>query len=274
MNNIDEALFAKMNREVLVSQLNQIGFSVYNSDTGKMERKYDCINENTPLSEIAKYMQWACGLLDIQLATIKKSDSTHCYFSENEWGTMSSNNRTQYAKIGLRIRAEGQSFIIAKSCATTSTGGTNFTWSDSTSLNVKGLKDYGENSQGLYDDYDGQGNTALILAAIDEYGVAYPAAKAASTYMACKKSSDGVDDISAWYLPSAAEWRLMIKYLPQINQVFTNLIGTDSKIESSGFWSSTEHSASDAFYVSTNYGSVYYYVKTIANRVRPCAPAM
>lgn len=56
MNNIEEAQLLRSNRKAIVEQLNSMGFS--------------SVDDSTPLSDIAKYMQWAGGLLDVRLATI------------------------------------------------------------------------------------------------------------------------------------------------------------------------------------------------------------
>ena len=60
---VEEAQLMKQNRADLIKTLNDIGFSQ--------------VNESTPLSDIARYMQWAGGLLDIRLATFSKSTKQH-----------------------------------------------------------------------------------------------------------------------------------------------------------------------------------------------------
>ena len=55
--NNESALLLRMNKEEQVSVLQEIGFTN--------------VNENTPASDIAKYIRWAGGLLDLSFATIR-----------------------------------------------------------------------------------------------------------------------------------------------------------------------------------------------------------
>ena len=55
--NNESALLLRMNKEEQVSVLQEIGFT--------------SVNENTPASDIAKYIRWAGGLLDLSFATIR-----------------------------------------------------------------------------------------------------------------------------------------------------------------------------------------------------------
>ena len=58
--NNESALLLRMNKEEQVSVLQEIGFT--------------SVNENTPASDIAKYIRWAGGLLDMSFSTIRFQD--------------------------------------------------------------------------------------------------------------------------------------------------------------------------------------------------------
>ena len=54
--NIASAMLMRLNKQDQVAALQSIGFTT--------------VNENTPASDIAKYMQWSGTLLDLSLATL------------------------------------------------------------------------------------------------------------------------------------------------------------------------------------------------------------
>ena len=99
--NIANAMLMRLNKQDQVAALQSIGFTT--------------VNENTPASDIAKYMQWAGTLLDLSLATLRIEDGEQVFFTASEWNSMSANNRSKYIRIGIRLRAECHQFIIAKS---------------------------------------------------------------------------------------------------------------------------------------------------------------
>ena len=112
--NNESALLLRMNKEEQVSVLQEIGFT--------------SVNENTPASDIAKYIRWAGGLLDLSFATIRIEDGVNVFFTAEEWNSLSANNRSKYLRIGVRIRADRRQFVIAKSDCTDDIGGRTFKW--------------------------------------------------------------------------------------------------------------------------------------------------
>ena len=110
--NNESALLLRMNKEEQVSVLQEIGFT--------------SVNENTPASDIAKYIRWAGGLLDLSFATIRIEDGVNVFFTAEEWNSLSANNRSKYLRIGVRIRADRRQFVIAKSDCTDDIGGRTF----------------------------------------------------------------------------------------------------------------------------------------------------
>ena len=252
---IEEAQLMKQNRADLVKALNDVGFSQ--------------VNDSTPLSSIAKYMQWAGGLLDLRLACFHKTTKEHRYFTREEWEGLSASNKSSYIKMGICIRAERQQFIIAKDNATTASGSLTMTWAPNNSNNVRGLTDF-YNISTLLADIDGEANTDLILAAVETNGIDYPAAQRARAYKASTVADGGVDDPNTWSLPAIGQLWLLYKYFVRINEEMT-FYGM-STIINDWHWSSTECNSSYAWTVTMTNGDVPNSIKTSATRVRPVAP--
>ena len=255
------ALLLRMNKNEQVAALQSIGFTT--------------VNETTSASDIAKYMKWAGGLLDLCLATIRVEDGAHAFFTSAEWNLMSANNRSKYVRIGVRLRAERRQLIIAKNDCTAADGSRLFKWGGY-GTDLKGLKNYGNGNQGLYDTFDGKENTDIIIANLagvkDTQGtVGAPAAEVARAYKACTLESDGIEDTTVWNLPALGELMLMAKYKTEINELITSMFGNQNIFTNDWYWSSTEYDASSSWYVIFGYGSVITTGRQIASRVRPLA---
>lgn len=247
----------KQNRVDLVKALNEIGFTQ--------------VNDQTPLSDIAKYMQWAAGLLDIRLATFSKSTKQHRYWTHDEWVGQSAQTRSSYIQMGVVIRAERQEFIISKDNLTSDSGATAMRWATNNNNDVRGLTNfYGVPT--LLKDIDGEANTDLILAAIEANGIDYPAARRAREYRCCSLSDGGVDDPTTWSLPAIGQLWLFYKYIFEINAALT-LFGMVTIDTNSWFFSSTECNSSGAWHVHMSSGSIICTSKTNPSRARAVAPA-
>lgn len=248
----------KQNRADLVKALNEVGFHQ--------------VNEKTPLSDIAKYMQWAGGLLDIRLATFSKSTKQHRYWTYEEWMNQSAQTRSSYIQMGVVIRAERQEFIIAKDDITPDTGTPSLQWADNASNDVRGLTNFWGIST-LLEDINGEANTDLILAAIEANGIDYPAARRAREYHCCSLADRGVEDPTKWSLPAIGQLWLFYKYILEINAALS-LFGMTLIGAGDWYWSSTEGNSSYVFYVSMNYGGIYSYhqPKSGSAKARSVAP--
>ena len=254
-------MLLRINKQDQISALQSIGFTT--------------VDENTPASDIAKYMKWAGGLLDLSLATLRIEDGEQIFFTAAEWNTMSANNRSRYIRIGIRMRAECHQFIIAKSDCVAADGTKTFKWGGY-GTDIKGLKNYGTGNQGLYDTFEGKSNTDTIIEALagvkDTQGtVGAPAAEAARAYKACTLESDGIEDTTVWNLPSLGELMLMAKYKLEINELVTSMFGSQNIFTTDWYWSSTEWDASSSWNVYFITGTVNAYNRQNAGRVRPLA---
>lgn len=244
----------RQNRADLVKALNEVGFPQ--------------VNQDTPLSEIAKYMQWAGGLLDIRLATFSKSTKRHRYWTYEEWTGQSAQFRSSHIQMGIVVRAERQEFIIAKEDLTSDTGANTMLWATDSNNDVRGLTNYSGIST-LLADIDGEANTDLILAAIETNGIDYPAARRAREYRCCSLADGGVEDPTKWSLPAVGQLWLVYKYIPEINAALT-LFGMATII---GDWykSSTERDSGQSWIVGMYLGAVQTGGKSSANRARAVA---
>ena len=94
--NNESALLLRMNKEEQVSVLQEIGFT--------------SVNENTPASDIAKYIRWAGGLLDLSFATIRIEDGVNVFFTAEEWNAMSEKQQ-QETLMNYRIAYLGNTMV-------------------------------------------------------------------------------------------------------------------------------------------------------------------
>ena len=118
-------MLLRLNKQDQIEALKSIGFTT--------------VNENTPASDIAKYMQWSGTLLDLSLATLRIEDGEQVFFTASEWNSMSANNRSKYIRIGIRLRAECHQFIIAKGDCIDAGGNKTFKWGGY-GTDLRGLK--------------------------------------------------------------------------------------------------------------------------------------
>ena len=209
------------------------------------------------------------SLRDFRLATLNKSTGAYADYSEAEWNALSASAKASCVKLGLRIRAERQDFIISKDDIYSSDGEPAMPWSDK-SVDVTGLTNYEDKSTALKD-VDGEANTDLILAYGRANHVTFEAAQQARAYKASTVADDGIDDPTKWSLPALGQLYLLYKYKKQINTSLTNFLGDKHILTEEWYWSSTEFS-SFAWLVYMNYGNVSNYYKYNTNRVRAVAP--
>ena len=109
-------------------------------------------------------------------------------------------------------------------------------------------------------DFNGKSNTNTLVA----LGTGYTAANAARNYKAA-----GAEEIE-WYLPSAGEIGYILPRFNVIQAALTKL--AVSNLETNQYyWSSTEHSSSKAYSVSTGYGDMRNSSKVNTSPIRPFA---
>lgn len=257
--NNESALLLRMNKQEQLAALREIGFIN--------------VSESTPASDIAKYIKWAGGLLDLSLVVIKIETGERMYFAAAEWNAMNANNRSKYIRIGIRIRAECRQFVISKAGTLVVNDSLTFKWGGY-GTDVIGLKNYSVGSQGLYDTFDGKENTDAIIKQLagvkDTQGtIGSPAAEAARGYKACTLEADGLDDTTLWNLPALGELMLISKYILDINELISSMFGVQNIIKSDWYWSSTECSATNSWMMSLTTGGFFNNPRATGYRVCP-----
>ena len=258
----NSSIILGLNKQDQVKALREVGF--------------DNLPDNATWTEIADHMRWAGGLRDLQVAaylksSLKDAEPKRAYFSEEQWQTMSVNEKAKYIAFGVAIRVERMAFVIALQNA--ASGSTiRFTWGP-TNINVPGLKDFASNNQGVFDDCDGEANTDLILACAKEQGTSFPAAEMARGYKAFTKAADStaIDDPTKWSLPAFGQLRMYYKYRDQIDKFLTNIFGSSYKLTRDWHWSSTEWDAGTAWTVYVLNGGASNGTKASTGYVRAVA---
>ncbi len=252
------AILLRINKEEQVKALQELGFSN--------------ITFNTPLSEIAECIKWACGLRDLRIACVKKSDGTAHYFTGEEWGVLSANTKSQYVRIGVCIRARKREFIIAPNDCVNDVGSYSFKFG-CYGTDFKNVKNYAAGNTGLFEVTTGYADTqAIVEQAVGNTDsnntVGAPAAEAAWNYKANE------NDTMQWYLPSITELRLICEFKTEINAFFTKYFAGGT-LAGDWYWSSTEYGPSASWLVHMNNGYSNINFRYYANRVRPvCSPGV
>ena len=250
-----DAILLRLNKEEQVAALHEQGFTE--------------VTVNTPLSEIAEYIKWVGGLRDLRIATVKPADGKVYCFTGEEWSALSANAKSNYEKIGVCIRARKRMFIIAAEDCVSENGGTTFKFG-LYGTDLKGVKNYAENSSGMYDITTGLADTQAAVeqgaGLTDANGtIGAPAAEAAWNYKA------SANDTCQWYLPSIAELRLICEYKNELHTFLNKFFAGNGKLVDNWYWSSTEYNSSDSWGVNMSYGYSNLNFRTNAGRVRPVA---
>ena len=256
MNANKEALLLRLNKEMQVQALNEIGFPEVTFDT--------------PLSEIAEYIKWAGGLRDLRIACVRLSDGSICHFSGEEWSALSANAKAQYSKIGVSVRARKREFIVAAADCVNANGGLTFQFG-AYGVDLKGVKNYAAGNVGLYEVNTGLEDTLAVIeqqaGKTDSQNIkGAPAAEAAWNYKA------NANDPLQWYLPSITELRLIAEYKTEINS-FLSKYFNGGTITTEWYWSSTEVNTTQSWSVNMNSGSSSSYYRYSSLRVRAVAVA-
>ncbi len=227
------------------------------------------VDENTRASEFAKRIKWAGGMLDICLAVQRYSDKSYWYFTKSEWDSLTNENKQKFIKRGLRVRAYGHSFILAPNDCFDADGSVVMSWG-----NRKGVDGLDNRVCGkAYNDFAGAENTELIIAGLTSGALtSAPAVESASAYKAYTEEYDGIEDTSDWHLPGLGVWIIIYKCKNEIQEALEYFWSADCKLSATTsnhyYWSSTQVTSTDAFYLSFHYGYIQYSSKETKSRVR------
>lgn len=226
------------------------------------------VTENSRASEFAKRIKWAGGLLDICLATQRKSDKSYWYFTKEEWDSLTYENKEKFIRRGLRVRAYGHSFVLAASDCMNADGTATFAWGPGNA--VPDLN--GRSCGTAYNDFAGARNSELIMATVAN-GNSCPAAEAAAAYRAYSTAfGDEIDDTSDWHLPGLGTLMTIYKCKAEIQAALEHFWYSGSLLSTadsgSDYWSSTVYSSTEAFRMSIHTALMQALGKTSKSRVR------
>lgn len=120
-------------------------------------------------------------------------------------------------------------------------------------------------------DWNGRANTTAIIAASSSPAVTNTAAYApgfCNLYSRVNASGNGLT-AGKWWLPSAGEMMMIYANMTKINHCLSLISGATQLLET-WYWTSTEHNASNAWYLDLNNGYLHETAKARARlRVRP-----
>lgn len=212
-----------------------------------------------------EYIQWANGLLSIDLAVNRKTDNQEFYFKlldestintssanissavTNEWAQLSAEEQGKFLIRGIRIRSHHQSFVMAANRFA------NSSWGNST-LTV--TKTQHTDAPKVHADHDAEELTTAILSAHDTASYEAPAARAVREYKAfLKEGGDEQDDNSVWSLPTINQTWEIYRYHIALQNILTALWGITFN------WGNTHtcqsYSASQFWRVNTQMGELW-----------------
>ena len=169
------------------------------------------------------------------------------------------NQAASYAStaVGAAVFEAGRLIIVAKNQQTSTK------WATS---NVSGGNTAISGREAAMMDFAGRSNTSTIITTL---GDSAPAATYCRGYYPSNVASDDSNfGAGRWWLPSAGELWTIWSHLREINRVLDEIGGT-ALSEGQWYWSSTEYSATNAWYLSFTNGSFYSNYKTSEGSVRP-----
>lgn len=115
-------------------------------------------------------------------------------------------------------------------------------------------------------DMAGRANTNTIISTLGDDA---PAAKYCHEYFPTNvESSDAQFGAGRWWLPSGGELWMIWSHLLEINRIMSVIGGTELN-RSQLYWSSTEGSATSAWYLHFTFGHFNFHYKTNEYSVRP-----
>lgn len=248
-SNEQSVTLLRMNKRAQVEALNTLGFN---------------LTEGVRASRFPELVKWSAGLLDVTLAANRKRDNRKFFFTLSEWQSLSSTEQELFLLRGVRVRAWGQSFVIAPDNITNKAWGKQGAVQDAHNFSVK--KD-------LYKFFNALEETRNIASALEGQSgngiIGAPAAEAALSYKVFTLDRDGLNDDSEWCVPTLAQLVIMFRFRVEIEEVITAVWSTDFKFLASAYWSCCNWDNNNAYCLNFEMGSAYVDPKIILANVRP-----
>ena len=158
--------------------------------------------------------------------------------------------------VGVWIQEGGKLIVVAKDQQASTK------WATS---NVSGGTT-AKGSEAAIADMDGRANTSTIITTLGDNA---PAAKFCHEYYPSNvDAANALFGAGRWWLPSAGELWMIWSHLLEVNRILAQIGGTALN-RSQWYWSSTETSATNAWFLSFSIGLFSNYSKTGEFSVRP-----
>ncbi|MDE5988969.1 MAG: Vir protein [Duncaniella sp.] len=248
-SNEQSVTLLRMNKRAQVEALNTLGFN---------------LTEGARASQFPDLVRWAAGLLDVTLAANRKRDNRKFFFTLAEWQSLTSTEQDLFLLRGVRVRAWGQSFVIAPDNITNKTWGRQGAVQDAHSFSAK--KDLYK----FFNAFEETRNIATVLEGQSYNGiVGAPAAEAALAYKVFTLERDGLEDDSEWCLPTLAHLVIMFRFRVEIEEIITAVWSADFKFLAKAYWSCCSWDNSSAYRLQFESGSASADSKTNSYNVRP-----
>ena len=239
----------RRNKRAQVEALNSLGFK---------------LTEGVRAADFPMYVRWGAGLLDVNVAANRRSDNKRFFFTAGEWQSLSATEQGLFLLRGVRVRAWGQSFVIAPDNIPNKAWGARMAVTDSHPFQSK------RDTYRFYDALEETRNVATVLAGQAENGViGAPAAEAALAYKVFTLKRDGLEDDTEWCQPTIAHLVIMFRFRAEIEALFTAVWSAEFRFLPKVYWSCCSWDANSAYRLDFNTGTSYLDNKNNLAVVRP-----
>lgn len=248
-SNEQSVTLLRMNKRAQVEALNSLGFN---------------LTEGARASQFPELVKWSAGLLDVTLAANRKRDNRKFFFTLSEWQSLSSTEQELFLLRGVRVRAWGQSFVVAPDNIINKAWGKQGAVQDAHQFSAK------KDLYRFFSALDETRNIATVLEGQSGNGIiGAPAAEAALAYKVFTLERDGLEDDSEWCMPTLAHLVIMFRFRVEIEAIITAVWSADFKFLAKGYWSCCIWDNNSAYRLNFDSGSAYADPKTNLLVVRP-----
>lgn len=239
----------RMNKRAQVEALRSLGFD---------------LEETAKASEFPTMVKWSAGLLDLTVAANRKRDGKKFFFTKDEWQSLSATEQELFVLRGIRIRANGTSFVMAAEQINNKAWGGSIAVPDAHNHRTKrdnfAYWDALEETNIVIRTYEGKSANGVTGA---------PAAEAAVAYKAAYLERDDYADTSEWCLPTLAQLVIMFHYRDEINALITSIWDSSFNLQNVQYWSCQNWDTNSAYRLDFNIGSAWVDSKQGLKAVRP-----
>lgn len=189
----------------------------------------------------------------------RKSDNFPLMVKPHKWTNLQSSGEIAD---GVVVVEGGKILVVAPTEATSK-----LTWS---SAAVSGGGTTTTDRVTAMNDWNGKANTAAQIAKSSSAAVTNTASYAPGFCHLYSRANANGSGLTAgkWWLPSLGEMMMIYANMTKINYALSLISGATQLVEDA-YWTSTEGSATNAWYLNLNYGNANNYTKaSITNRVR------